>query len=71
MSGCWAGGSNRLKDINVMKRVFLDCMTHDRRPGSYNAVKSFKMFGFDKDEEAMSRTLAELVVRKYQGEPLG
>jgi hypothetical protein len=71
MSGYWAGGSNRLKDINVMKWVFLDCMAHNRRPWSYNAVKSFKTFGFDKDEEAMSRTLAELVVRKYQGEPLG
>ncbi|CAM1503582.1 Fc.00g011730.m01.CDS01 [Cosmosporella sp. VM-42] len=66
MREAWVDGSNRLKDVNVMKWVMLECMTQKKISGigQYNAVKPFLLFGGERGQKEISEALVIRVKRR-------
>ena len=66
MQEAWIHGRNRLKDVNVMKWVMLECLTHKKSSGigQYNAIKPFLLFGRPRGQKEISEALVMRVKRR-------
>ncbi|KAE9371038.1 hypothetical protein N431DRAFT_558659 [Stipitochalara longipes BDJ] len=70
MGAVWAGGRNRLKELNVMKTVLLKYMTEDERFGHqpldahYRNITPWKLF--NKKETEISSMLREVALERVR-----